>query len=267
VLRTRILSAVIFGPIAIAMIWAGGWWLFAGTLLVAEVAGYELGQLMRRGGYLPLTWLILALIATAVVGAQFPALGLVVPAVTWLLILSLSWQLFQAQDPAPATNWALSMAGGLYVGLLAAHLILIRALPAGLAWTVLALTLTWGGDTAAYFLGRAIGRHKLSLRLSPGKTWEGFFAGLVACLLIGALVGYLALRQAGAIGPVHGLAVGLVTGVLGVFGDLAVSMIKRQVKAKDSSNIIPGHGGVLDRMDSLLFNIVATYYYAVWIVG
>jgi phosphatidate cytidylyltransferase len=100
--------------------------------------------------------------------------------------------------------------------------------------------------------------------LSPKKTWEGFAAGVIACLLIGAIAGYLAMRWVGVIGPVHGLVVGLLAAIVGPFGDLAISMMKRDVSAKDSSQIIPGHGGFLDRTDSLMFIVATTYYYAIW---
>jgi phosphatidate cytidylyltransferase len=266
-LRTRFLSALVLIPVVGWVIWAGGWWLFAAVLLIAGLAGYEFSQLMRRGGYAPAPVFVLAIVAAAMFDAQLPALDIARPGLAWILILSISWQLFQSKDKMPTTNWALGIAGGLYVGWLAAHAIRLRALPNGLAWTILAVLVTWGGDTTAYFVGKAIGRHRFWPRLSPRKTWEGFFAGIVGSMLTGALVGHLALQWAGAIGSVQGLIVGLLGGIVGPFGDLSISMMKRQVNAKDSSNLIPGHGGTLDRTDSLLFIFATTYYYALWFYG
>jgi phosphatidate cytidylyltransferase len=260
-------TALILIPLAGWAIWAGGWWFFGVLLLVAEVGGYEFSRLVRRGGYTPQTVFTLAIIAALLLDAQFPNLNVLRPALVWLLMVSVSWQLFQSKDTMALTNWALTVIGGLYVGLLAAHGILLRALPQGLAWTVLAVFLTWTGDAAAYFVGTAFGRHKLWPRISPGKTWEGFFGGLIASVATGALVGYLSMLWLGAIGPVHGTLVGLLAGIIGVFGDLAISMMKRQMKVKDSGNILPGHGGLLDRCDSLLFVLTTTYYYAIWLAG
>jgi len=251
------------------MIWAGDWWLFGAVLLVAGLAGYEFSQLMRRGGHAPSTVFILVIVGLLALDAQFPQLRLIRPGLTGILILSISWQLFQAKSRAPVTDWALTVTGGLYLGLLSAYMIRLRALPApkGVAWVVLALLITWSNDSAAYFVGRAMGRHKLWPRLSPRKTWEGLMAGVLGGVLAGAVVGYLALRWGGVIGPVHGALVGLLAAIVDPFGDLAISMIKRQVHVKDSSHLIPGHGGLLDRTDSLLFVVVVTYYYAVWFAG
>jgi len=263
-LRTRFLSALVLVPIAGLVIWVGGWWFSAAIALIAGLAGYEFNLLMRRGAYAPAPVFLLALIAVSLLDAQFPALHIVQPGLTGVLMLSISWQLFQAQDRMPTTNWALGIAGGLYVGWLSANAIRLRGLPDGLAWILLAVLVTWGGDTAAYFVGKAFGRHKLWPRLSPGKTWEGLIAGIIVSMLTGALVGYLAMHRMGSIGPGQGLIVGLLGGIVGLFGDLGISMMKRQVKVKDSGHLIPGHGGVLDRTDSLLFVIAATYYYAIW---
>jgi phosphatidate cytidylyltransferase len=266
-LRTRLLSALVLIPIVGWAVWLGGWWLLATVLLAAGLAGYEFSRLMRRADYVPSTVFILATIGMLVLDAQFPALDIAKPGLAWILLLSISWQLFQSQRAAPTADWALTMAGGLYIGWLSAHMIRLRALPDGLAWTALALLVTWGSDTAAYFVGNAIGRRKLWPRLSPHKTWEGVWGGTAGGLLAGAAVGYLAMQWSGAIGPVHGLCVGLLAAVVGPFGDLAISMMKRQAHVKDSGHIIPGHGGFLDRTDSLMFVVVATYYYAVWFGG
>jgi phosphatidate cytidylyltransferase len=266
-LRTRVLSALVFVPIAAWVIWAGGWWFFAAVALVAGLAGYEFGQLMRQGNYAPVTVFTLTIVGVFLLDAQFPSLNIALPGLTWILIVSISWQLFQARDKIPTTNWALSVAGGLYVGLLSAHAILLRGLPQGFAWMIAAVLITWIGDSTAYFVGKAFGRRKLWPRLSPRKTWEGLLGGIAGSLLTGALVGYVMMLWTGAIGPVHGLVIGLLGGIIGPFGDLAISMMKRQVNAKDSSHIIPGHGGVLDRTDSLLFIITTTYYYAIWFAG
>ena len=266
-LYARALSAVILVPIAALIIWAGGWWFFAAIALVALLAGYEFIQLLRQSEYAPTTIFTLAIVGVSLLDAQFPSLDIVQPGLTAILILSISWQLFQSQDKIPTTNWALTIAGGLYIGWLSANAIRLRGLPpdqVGLAWTVLAVLVTWIGDTAAYFVGKSIGRHKFWPRLSPGKTWEGIIAGVIGCLLTGVIVGYLAMRLTGAIGPLNGLVVGLLAGIVGPLGDLGISMMKRQVDAKDSSQIIPGHGGFLDRTDSLLFIVATTYYYAIW---
>jgi phosphatidate cytidylyltransferase len=141
-----------------------------------------------------------------------------------------------------------------------AHLIALRQLADGLAWVWLALLSTWGADTLAYFVGRTRGRHKLWPRHSPKKTWEGLFGGIGGGLLGAAIV-----TSFSSLTWHTTLIIGTVVPVVALFGDLSISMMKRHVGVKDSSRLFPGHGGFLDRIDSLLFVSIVVYYYAFWV--
>ncbi len=162
------------------------------------------------------------------------------------------------RSPQPASDWALTLAGALYLGWLLGHFVRLRDLPNGLAWLTLGILVVWAEDISAYFAGRAFGRHPWWPRHSPKKTWEGYLAGVSAAALTAALLGHYLVR----IDWLEGLALGLLAGVLAPLGDLAESMIKRQVGAKDSSSLIPGHGGVLDRIDTMLITIPLVFYWA-----
>jgi len=254
-------------PLVAWPVWAGGWWLFGGALLLAAGAGYEFCRLMAKGDHQLWYPLVLAGIGLFFVDAQFPQLGVLPIGLAWLVMASLVWQLFQARAATPTPDWALTMAGGLYIGGLLSHFVRLRSLPGndGLAWLALALLVTWSSDSGAYFVGRAWGQRKLCPRLSPGKTWEGIVGGLVAGALAGLLVGWLLTLGLGAVGALNGLWVGLIVSVVSPLGDLAESMMKREAHVKDSGNLIPGHGGVLDRVDSLLFVVPVVYYFAIWV--
>ena len=151
------------------------------------------------------------------------------------------------------------LVGALYAGGLIPYLALLRELPSGLALALMALFCTWGGDTGAYFAGRFFGRHKLYPKISPAKTLEGAVGGLAASIGVAFLVRAL---FGGALSGVQLILIGSLAAVLGIAGDLAESMLKRSVGAKDSSNLIPGHGGVLDRFDAVLFVAPGLYVFA-----
>ena len=146
---------------------------------------------------------------------------------------------------------SLALLGAVYPGLLLAALIPLRKLPRGEWWIVLALTVTWLNDTFAYFSGRAFGRHKLYERVSPSKTWEGALGGAAGSVLGALVVAHLWIPELPALGAA---LIGAGAAVLGPAGDLSESMLKRAFGAKDSSRLLPGHGGLLDRIDALLFN-------------
>jgi len=262
VFKQRFLSAVILIPLVAGVTYAGGLWFFATIFFAASIAGYEFFYLMRLGGYKLSYFWGLVLIWLLLVDARYPAWQLAKPALTAVIVLSLSWQLFKKDTTTPAVDWALAVAGGLYLGWLAGHFISLRDSPRGLEWMILTLLSTWVADSGAYFIGTYLGRHKSFPRLSPKKTWEGtiggWVCGVVATLLIGSGIG---------LSLVHSLVLGALISTSLPFGDLSVSMMKRQVGVKDSSNLIPGHGGMLDRMDSLLFAVVVVYHYARWVVG
>lgn len=151
-----------------------------------------------------------------------------------------------------------------WVGGLIAFVPLLRRLDGGVAWIFLALAIPWCGDTGAYFAGRTFGRRKLYELVSPKKTVEGFVGGLLA-----SVGGALAVRALGLpeVPALHAAALGLVGGAAAVAGDLSESMLKRAFGVKDSGRIMPGHGGLLDRIDSLLFVVPLLYGYAVWVEG
>ncbi|TEU01447.1 MAG: phosphatidate cytidylyltransferase, partial [Dehalococcoidia bacterium] len=157
-------------------------------------------------------------------------------------------------------RWALG--GLIYVGFLGSHLVFLRDAPNGRDWVLLALLATFATDTSSYFVGRLIGRTKITPALSPGKTLEGSlggFAGGVAAVL---LLNWALDTGAGA----EIIPLALLLPALAQMGDLAESLIKRGAGVKDASRVIPGHGGFLDRLDSLLFTVPLVYYYLTWIV-
>jgi len=261
VLRQRVIVAFIFGPIVLLAAYAGGEWFLALVTIAALLATYELVLMARRAGHQPSLVLSLVVVAALVVGAHYPTAGLLWPTVTLAVMLAFGWQIFRPEAQRSLTDWALTLASGLYIGMLAGYLVALRNLPQGLAWTLWMFFATWANDTAAYFVGKGMGRHLFAPHVSPHKTWEGSIGGWVFCALVSAGMG-ISLGQP----LVLSLGLGVVLGPMATLGDLAVSFLKRRVGVKDTSSLIPGHGGMLDRMDSLLFTAVVVYYYAVWII-
>jgi len=168
--------------------------------------------------------------------------------------------LFRLQDIRhSAQDAALVLMGFLYVPLLLAHLVMIRTLPHGVSWLFLIMVIVMAGDSAAYYVGSSIGKNRLYPAVSPKKSIEGSIGG-VAGSLIGALVASYTFFPELAIADC--IATALILGVLGQLGDLFESLIKRSCGVKDSGSIVPGHGGILDRLDSILFAAPAAFYYA-----
>lgn len=256
-LRQRIISALILLPIVGGVVYLGGAAFYATLLILSLLAYYEYGTLVRRLKVQKSVLLGALLVAALLTEAQWPGLlplDVLLPAFT---LLGLALQVFQGNAPDSLYTWAVMLAGGMYVGLPLGYALRLRGLPQGLLWVALALVGTWISDSAAYFVGCAWGKRKLAPKISPHKTWEGALAGLSGALVITLLAGPLALSLSIA----QSLLLGLVLWVAATVGDLAESVIKRQVGAKDSGNLIPGHGGVLDRLDSLLFVMPAVYWY------
>ena len=270
-LRYRLASAFVLIPIVLGSVYFGGLAFFATIAVALLLAGYEFFDMTRRAGYHPMTWLGLALIALflfdtfvhtdsslmAIFGPASWQREIMTAAVFFSLIFAVFWH-----SADWLTSWALTFAGVLYIGWLGATAILVRNLPNGLVWTAIALVTVWATDTGAYFVGTRIGRHGFFTSISPKKTWEGAVGGTVLALLTMLVLGTL---FAG-LEPLQSLVFGLGISVAGTFGDLAESLMKRQTGVKDSGNILPGHGGLLDRIDSLLFAAVFAYYFLIWVL-
>jgi phosphatidate cytidylyltransferase len=269
-LLVRVAFAIPAIALTAVLLWLGGWWL-AGALAVLSVLGArEVYQLARRQGIEPLTEL--GLLAAAAIPLGILALDRPSAAATaayagtlWLLAL-LAVAMARGPTGRPLTAVAVTVFGALYASAPLAFLIGIRHgshstqhHTAYFLLTLLPLVLTWICDTAAYGAGTVFGGPKLAPVLSPNKTWSGAIGGLAGALLFALALGFLVLNRAGwQFGVWELLGVGVVVGVVGQLGDVAESLLKREAGVKDSSSLIPGHGGVLDRLDSLYFVIPAS---------
>jgi len=281
----RIASSVVLVPVVALFVYFGGWPLFGLAVVITVIATNEFCTILRRAGYRPLRLFTVLLALLLVLDAQLALVGVSLPAgiavtpvaLSLAMVASLVWQLLRDRDSGEAlVSWALLFAGALYIGWLLRYYLLLRWLEDGLpglsltvgsvpfvvergvVWMGLVVVATWACDTAAYFVGSAWGHRRLLPHVSPRKSWEGTIAGVLAAGLVG-LIGVPLLGML----PVVGLGLGLVIGVAGVLGDLAESLIKRGAQVKDASSLIPGHGGLLDRLDSMLFSGVAAYYYLI----
>ncbi len=250
---TRVFTAAILVPVVLAVVlWAPQPVYVAMIALVALLALREYLDLADRSGQAPLRYFCYIAVAVLVVWPLAEgAVGLLVM-LALALVMRPSRSLEKVLPGASA-----SLLGILYIGLPLAMLANLRRLPYGPQWVVYVLGLTWVSDTAAYFVGRAFGRRKLSPRISPAKTWEGAVASVVAAVAFGMV--YLAYVIPG-VSPGWSAGTAVVVNVAGQVGDLAESALKRSAGVKDSSGILPGHGGFLDRVDALLFAVPALWY-------
>lgn len=262
-LSTRILSALILIPLIGAAAYLGGPWFVALIALIAALAVIEFYQLARKLDMQPSIVVGTSLTIALVIAARYPSSGAAPALFVLTLAVLMVVHIARQEYGRFLGNWAVTLAGSAYVGGMLSYYILLRDLPRGLIWVAAAVLTTWAGDTAAYGVGVTLGRRPFFPRVSPHKTLEGAIGGLVVGTLTGAGIGLFLL---GLSWPLA-VALGLLTTLAATFGDLAESLIKRQANAKDSGNLIPGHGGALDRVDSLLFAAVAVYYFAIWVVG
>ncbi|NOZ70876.1 MAG: phosphatidate cytidylyltransferase [Chloroflexi bacterium] len=251
-LRQRVLSAVVLIPLVALIWWVGGWWYTGFIALFTLVATWELLHLLQRESFFtPITPFALLITAWLVLEAGLPANS---ERFQLLLVLSILAGLVIAlflPRPHAASDLLLSLAAAIYLGFTLRFLVSLRLLPDnGLQWVALAALTTWLTDTGAYFVGLGIGKHKLWPRISPKKTWEGWFGGLFVGTIAASLLAPLLIPS---LSSWQGVLIGLTVGIGGPFGDLSESLFKRQVGAKDSSHLIPGHGGFFDRVDSFIF--------------
>lgn len=289
----RIIVGLVGIPIAVGIIYLGGYLFLAVIIVVSSLAMHEYYKLAEKKGVWPLKWL------SILFGAMFLYITyeilskvdyssayntvLVYPSliITYFLLVFIS-QLFRRKQGQPLLSLSVTLMGFIYICLSFAFLIAVRYFdrsvelfaganinsikawagsigdnwPGGLLLSVFASV--WICDSAAYFIGKMLGKHKLMEKVSPKKTWEGAIAGFVFAIL--AFVGCSILIIKG-LPLIHAIAAGAIVGSIGQIGDLGESLLKRDAAIKDSSNLLPGHGGALDRFDSIIFVMPAVFIY------
>jgi phosphatidate cytidylyltransferase len=254
-LLVRIGTAVVLLPLVLFLIWHGGIWFALLISTAAAACALELNLLPVQGKDEPISGAALASTGAAFLlpllhhaPLSFLSVELVLVVVTAAACVD---ALFFEQDLQLAPRRVgLAVLGAVYAGLMLSALVRLRQLERGEVWIFLALAVTWSNDTGAYFTGRLFGRHKLYPRISPSKTVEGALGGMLWSIAFGLATFHFGLPAL----PLWGGAlIGFGASILGPLGDLSESVLKRAYGAKDSGRLLPGHGGMLDRLDALLF--------------
>jgi phosphatidate cytidylyltransferase len=251
---SRILVAAVLLPPVIAVVWLGGWWLFGLAAVGGVLALHELYTIARSlrpivlGGFVGV---LLTLLGAQLGGATWVLPGILATVPAALLVFFVSG----ARQHAVA-GFAVTVLGVAWVGGGLAYLMLLRDIPSDGRLLILVILLTvFADDTAAYLVGRTVGRHRMAPVISPGKSWEGFVGGTAAAVA----VAFFALYDQGVVTNGESLVLGLVIALAATLGDLFESAVKRDLGVKDSGTLLAGHGGVLDRVDSLLWAGPAAY--------
>jgi CDP-diglyceride synthetase len=264
----RVLTGCAAGGVALGVFLAGP---LPALVLVAVVATLACGELLaalRRGAYRPAAPVVLAAVPATMVAAYAAGIAAIPAAVAAVLLACWCWFLAR-RSPRSTADLGVSLLGASWIGFLGAFAGALLAPGTfadrrGLAVLVAAVLLAVGNDVGAYAVGSRLGRHKLAPAVSPGKTWEGTAAGCAVTLVLAALVA----ARIHPLDPARALLLGAVVCLLAPLGDLAESLVKRDLGLKDMGDLLPAHGGVLDRVDSLLLVLPAAYYLAVaWHLG
>jgi phosphatidate cytidylyltransferase len=252
---SRLLVAAVGLPLVLGFVYLGGWWLFAlvtagGLLGLHEF--YSMTRALRPVAIAGFAGLLAILFGLKLGGLEWATGGVVAT-----LALSLLLKGVADTRQSATVSVGTTALGAAWIGFGLGYVLLVRGIPAHGRLAAYALVLAvFAGDTAAYLVGRVVGRHKLAPAISPGKTWEGFVAGTAATIF----VAWIALYKDHFLTQRQSLVLGVVLALVGPIGDLFESALKRDMQVKDTGRLLGGHGGVLDRVDSLLFASVAAFY-------
>jgi len=273
-LKKRIITALWGIPLLIVAVWFDKplpWFtiLLAIWGLLAVFEFYRMGVASKLA---PLTYFGLVWSLLFILSPHFDYDFLIPLLLTSGVMLSLIWLVLRRQKEGAFIGWVWTIAGILYVGWLLSYFVALRGLEDGRNWVFLALFVTFGSDTAAFFIGRALGRHHLVPSISPGKTWEGAIGGIFGAIIVSLLFTLPTLFAFP--NPLYlqdfsywqAILLSLLASIFGQLGDLVESLLKRNMGVKNSGKLLPGHGGFLDRIDSIVFAGVVVYYYVIWAV-
>ena len=266
-MNKRTTSVVILLPIAITLIIIGGWPFYIGIAAIIGIGAKEFSSLFHRSHqYDPSNLLIISGAILLILSRAIWGFAGSESLLTLLILAAMTIHIIHRErgNVNAVIDFCITTAGIFYVGWLGAYIISIRVLPAGEWWLILSLGAVWFADAGAFFIGTKFGKHPLAPAVSPKKTWEGYIGGAITATLLTPLVAWLLHNYVPAITIVNGLILGIILGTLAPLGDLGISMIKRYFNAKDSGSLIPGHGGALDRLDSILWAVALSYQLITW---
>jgi phosphatidate cytidylyltransferase len=274
VLKYRVITGVVGVPIVVLAIWFGQPWPWF-TLLIAAAAlagTYEFYRLTGFGRREPLLYLGLFWALALVLSPQYSSPGLLPLVIAATMLISLIMLLFRPSRETAFRSWAWAIAGALYIGWMLSYWLNLRGLPDGRNWVYLAMLTTFANDTGAYFIGRAKGKHKVAPAISPAKTWQGAAGGLISAIPAALVIAIVLESISARFGTPFAfeywqiILLGLLVSLFAQLGDLVESLLKRNVGVKEAGSLLPGHGGILDRFDSLIFVGAIAYYYVIWVI-
>ena len=251
---SRLVVAAVGLPVVLGLVYLGGWWVFGLALVAGLVALHEYWLLARPLAPLAPAGYVGAILA--LVGAEVGGIGWAFGGLMTTFVLAFVLKAISEARAASTIAISGTVMGAVWVGGGMAFLVLVRELDHGRLAAITILLAVWAGDTFAYFGGRLIGRHKMAPTTSPGKTWEGLVIGIAATIF----VAFVALYHQHFLTIGHSIVLGVVIALAAPLGDLFESLLKRDMDVKDTGRLLGGHGGMLDRIDALLFAAPAAYF-------
>ncbi len=260
-LSKRIISGLVIGVISLALILPGGWVFTVGVACILAMAAWEFAGLFETGGYAPAKIILTAGTFLTALASQFnnplysqTAFGLVILSMAFYHVLT-----YSKHQQTAGIDLAASLAGVAFIAFTGQYLIRLRFLPEGLFWLLQCILPAGLSDVGAFFIGSLFGRHKIAPQLSPNKSVEGYFGGVFTSVLLGYALGLLLGSYSASFSGARGFWIGLIVGILSPLGDFTKSIFKRQFGLKNTGDLIPGHGGVLDRIDTWLVAGIVSY--------
>jgi len=262
----RVLTALAMAAVGLPAIIYGGVFYFLLLTIFLVGSAWEFVRMYRAVQYEPHEIVTIGgVLVIATARFFFSEYTVFLLALSILLAMTVHVVAYERGRDKAGLDFTVTLTGIVYIGWLGSYLLDLRNLPNGVWWFMFVLPLVWAGDTGAYSIGSVYGKHKMSPRLSPKKSWEGYAAGIFTAVLVGAFFAYAFSSLGpqplqGLIDPVQGAVFGFIISALTPLGDLGESMFKRQGGLKDSSNVFPGHGGFLDRIDTWIWGAAIGYF-------
>jgi phosphatidate cytidylyltransferase len=260
----RIISSVILAPFFLYLIYLGGIPFLLGCLLILGISAWEFGRIYNHDEKCKTPILLLVVMVLLMAIARYLiGFDAAQRCMTSCIMVSMIWGIgaYEHYSTKAAFGFAVLVTGLVYIGWLGSYMISLRQIDNGFWWLMLCLCLVWMNDIGAFLVGRKIGKHHMLPNVSPNKSWEGYFGGIFTALLTAFLM-HVFIPEISHLLNVHQiLLLGLLLSAIGAMGDFGESMIKRTFGIKDSSNLIPGHGGFLDRFDTVFWAMPIGYFF------